>query len=379
MKVLLAVAMGKNLDELCQAMLGAPLHEIFDLYPEDVLIKYLNDLKDILEGRSIKSSYPSDETLIHILYLLVLRSKSLAHRFLTYLTKATSKTLSNLLDEELLRIAKSLGLNFKIDNRCDEYIIEFVDERGRSLTSCYRYSLPYYQYIEATLRLSKDLKWKFTNQYVKKGMVYLRDKRQVVRIIEEAMLKRTVDHLDKLITDNTVVEVLSRSIPEKLLDRIKALSNELAYYSTPLHNNTARSTSKEFESVNSKELKIESYEQLENLKPYFPPCIQQILDRLLEKTNLSHQERFALATFMINIGVELELLLELFKLAPDFNERIARYQIEHLAGLRGSRKKYLPYNCDTMKVMNLCVSECGVRNPLTYFYRQLRRVNKVKK
>jgi DNA primase large subunit len=76
-----------------------------------------------------------------------------------------------------------------------------------------------------------------------------------------------------------------------------------------------------------------------------------------------------LATFLINLDIPQNLIIDLFKRSPDFNERITRYQIEHLQGLKGSKKRYLTYNCDTMKALNMCKAECGIRNPLQYPYK----------
>jgi DNA primase large subunit len=56
---------------------------------------------------------------------------------------------------------------------------------------------------------------------------------------------------------------------------------------------------------------------------------------------------------------------------PDFNEKIARYQVEHIAGLRGSRTRYKPPSCQTMRSLGLCVEDgrlCPkwIKNPLEF-------------
>ena len=61
---------------------------------------------------------------------------------------------------------------------------------------------------------------------------------------------------------------------------------------------------------------------------------------------------------------------------PDFNERLTRYQVEHIAGGRGSRTKYIPPRCDTLRTHGVCPSMddiCReVRHPLAYYRRKLR-------
>jgi DNA primase large subunit len=95
----------------------------------------------------------------------------------------------------------------------------------------------------------------------------------------------------------------------------------------------------------------------------------RLLSRQVKGENLSHVERRTLATYLIVTGRSVDELMDMFKTSPDFNERVARYQLEHLAGLRGARKKYLPASCKTMKTYGLCFPDqwCdNIRNPLQY-------------
>ncbi|MEM1570427.1 MAG: hypothetical protein QXG56_06890, partial [Candidatus Bathyarchaeia archaeon] len=58
-----------------------------------------------------------------------------------------------------------------------------------------------------------------------------------------------------------------------------------------------------------------------------------------------------------------------------------RYQVEHIAGLRGSRTKYTPPKCETLKTHGLCVEGgrfCrGVKHPLSYYRRAIRRIGRI--
>ena len=66
----------------------------------------------------------------------------------------------------------------------------------------------------------------------------------------------------------------------------------------------------------------------------------------------------------------------MFRNMPDFNEKITRYQVEHLAGLRGSGKRYRTYSCEKMKSLGLCKADCGTRSPIQAYYRILSRMVK---
>lgn len=89
-------------------------------------------------------------------------------------------------------------------------------------------------------------------------------------------------------------------------------------------------------------------------KADFPPCIRDMISKLGRGENLTHQARFALTAFLLNAGWSEEQVLDLFRRAPDFNEKIASYQIFHIA-----KRKYRPPSCETMRNWGLCPGECG--------------------
>ncbi len=101
----------------------------------------------------------------------------------------------------------------------------------------------------------------------------------------------------------------------------------------------------------------------------FPPCMKELLKRAEEGENLPHEARFALASFLINIGWDVDKVVEVFSNVPDFDEDRTRYQVRHIAGLEGSGKRYRPPSCRKMKEWGLCVDgDCGVGSPLGYVF-----------
>jgi len=367
LKLPLLLALGIDLEEALQKTLGLELGEVLSTLPHEVVKRYIDNLKQILSRGKLDSALSDEEVAIHIACLVLMGSKRAVYRYSTILSKYFNHAyLANAPEEGLLKYAKLLGLNIIIDNGCRESVVELIDSTRRAIVSCYRYAIPYHQYIEATIRLSKDARWKFVNQYVKGGYVYLKERPRVSRILEEVFMNRLINAMDKLLRDDELRYHLQELGISQLCGDV---TEELTPQQVSFEN-------RESTHVQSYDLAIDSLDKLNIYVELFPPCMKRILDRLLNGENLSHQERFALATFLINIGTDLDVVLELFKHSPDFNERIARYQIEHLAGLRGSKKKYLPYSCKTMKVLNLCVSECGVKNPLSYFFKALKEVRR---
>ena len=109
--------------------------------------------------------------------------------------------------------------------------------------------------------------------------------------------------------------------------------------------------------------------KLDNSPLAFPPCISHALDEMAAGENLPHSARVMLATYMLAIGKNIEEIVSLFKNAPDYDERVSRYQVEHLAGERGSHVRYLVPSCAKLRNDGLCfaTSQCdGLINPVQF-------------
>lgn len=121
-------------------------------------------------------------------------------------------------------------------------------------------------------------------------------------------------------------------------------------------------------------LGIPKVSKVERPEDAYPPCIRAILEDALAGKNIPHSARFALASFLLQIGKSVDEVIDVFRAAPDFREDIARYQVEHIAGLRGSRTRYTPFKCDNMRSLGLCKWRCkGVKHPLQFYRLALRR------
>ncbi|MEM2057906.1 MAG: hypothetical protein QXO76_06645 [Thermoproteota archaeon] len=100
-----------------------------------------------------------------------------------------------------------------------------------------------------------------------------------------------------------------------------------------------------------------------------PPCIGRIIRRMENGENASHFERLVVATFMIARNRNIEEIIEFFSKQPDYKYSVTKYQVEHLAGIRGGGKKYSVPSCRTILTNGLCYPDeyCkGVKHPLRY-------------
>jgi len=101
----------------------------------------------------------------------------------------------------------------------------------------------------------------------------------------------------------------------------------------------------------------------------YPPCIKHAIEVLEKGENLPHSGRFLLGTYLLGVGKPIDQIAPLFKNAPDYNEKITMYQLNHLKGSSGSGTEYKCPSCERVKSKDLCfaTSDCdGIINPLQF-------------
>jgi len=315
------------------------------------LLRTIVSYGSISKGRGVGE----DEVLAFYSLLLgaiALGEKRLIRRIANAYSKEASKKLARTPLPTVVAIAKLLGLTAEISRNPPKLPIGI--RSGRVLYRVKPISIPVKQYLKiASKRLAKDPKYMLSNQIVSDGKVFL-DKEVFIRLLEEAIFEKIVELPGKIEFDVEKVRLF--------IDKYREVLEEYEWFKG---------------GTTSIESEVTGY-----IPAALPPCMELLINKLRAGENLSHHERFAVAAFLSNIGLDPDAILEFFKKAPDFNERIARYQIEHIAGLRGSRKKYLPYSCDTMKSLRICpVTEpCGRgKNPLAIYRYNVYLLKKRKK
>ncbi len=205
----------------------------------------------------------------------------------------------------------------------------------------FEFALHFKFYVRNSARIH-DLRWKLVNRVLTEGYVLL-PREDFARLLEEEVQGRVL---------------------EKTADATVALPDELARRVEPLRSM----------------LKARSQHLAADEMPHavmasaMPPCMRNLLSLLQTSKHISHMGRFAMAAFLLNIGTNEEDLLKMFKAFSDFDERIARYQVEHIAGKRGSRRKYTAPNCATMRTHGVCVNPdelcANITHPLSYYRRK---------
>ena len=95
----------------------------------------------------------------------------------------------------------------------------------------------------------------------------------------------------------------------------------------------------------------------------FPPCIRKMQRTLQAGENLSHSGRFALASFLHRVGADFETIVDAYRGAPDFDESVTRYQVEHITHHDGGLGYDTP-ECDTLRSHGLCARDGDPGAPL---------------
>ena len=186
--------------------------------------------------------------------------------------------------------------------------------------------------------------WKLVNQLLNRGMVFL-NQDKVVRLLQEEVKNRIEKRLEGSEIKNLpeaisfIVTKLTKLAQEKLGQQIEELPKVV-------------------------------------VQAAYPPCINALFESAKSNHHLSHIERFTLTSFLVNIGMSSDKVNELFKTFSDYNERLTLYQIEHIAGERGSATHYTPPQCSLLQTHGVCKNRddlCRqIYHPLAYYKRKQR-------
>jgi len=252
-------------------------------------------------------------------------------RFAVSESKRAYELLRDEPPEKLLHIAKG---TFAWDSR--------LIDRDLGGTH-FDFELHFKDYVRNAARIH-DLKWKLVNRVLSGGYVLL-PREDYARLLEEEVQARILER-----TSNG-----NLALPKELENHVEPLRAMLA--------------------ARARHLASEGMPRA-IVASAMPPCMKNLLSLLQSSKHISHMGRFAMAAFLLNIGTDEGELLKMFKAFSDFDERIARYQVEHIAGKRGSHRKYTAPNCNTMRTHGLCVNPdeiCAtITHPLTYYRRKAR-------
>ncbi len=230
--------------------------------------------------------------------------------------------------EKILAIAENFG--------CRIFTLN-----AEEIVTPYEFKIHFTDYLKNVANL-RDKKWKLVNRSLIQGNVYL-TKNETARLLSEEVRR----HIEKRLEIGDLPKM-----PQRIAETAEALKTL-----------TLEKVSKtEVEGI-PKTIRQEA----------FPPCITALYEAAQKGRHIPHIARFTLTSFLVNIGVPVESIIDLFRASSDFNERLTRYQVEHIAGERGSRTRYKPPKCQTLKTHGICVNSVelckAVSHPLGFYKR----------
>ncbi len=207
----------------------------------------------------------------------------------------------------------------------------------------YEFSLDFTNYLKNTTHL-REKKWKLVDRILKNGRVYITTN-ETARLLAEEVRRYIESRLETKDLPKFPPRIL------EIAEKIKKLSEE----------KIGKTETEDFPRVVT--------------ETAFPPCIQTLYQAFSSGRHLSHVGRFTLTSFLINIGMSSERVIEMFKNISDFNERMTRYQVEHIAGEKGSRTRYTTPKCETLRTHGVCTDPDRLcqqtRHPLGYYRKKL--------
>jgi DNA primase large subunit len=230
-------------------------------------------------------------------------------------------------------LAEASRIERLLHGESDEVLMHVVNDLGLKTwrTGEEIWVMHFTLYLHLTKRLATEPRWKLVNRMLDKGLVSL-TRPEVVRLVRE-----------------WVYENISQTKPTPV--------NWSPEEAKIIRETLQRRAAKTVAPAPSKE---------------WAPCMVALRNRVADA---SHFGLFALAAYMANKGYEVNEIVDVLRVRSDFDERIARYQVEHIAGQRGSRVKYRPPSCQSMKTHGLCIEDgkqCpnNIKNPTQYTNRQ---------
>lgn len=275
---------------------------------------------------------------VSIMLVTGVKDNALTERFALHEASTIFKYLQKEKNETILDIAQSFGWKIRETKQLPRpfamYFINYLKNATRG-------------------RLVHYPEWKLVNRQLHKGELFV-STREVCRLLQEEVKKYIEDIAREKIS----------KVPQNIQEVIDEIKSEFSKRKPHLS---------EFDKI----VKVKAEES------EYPPCISLFLDRAVKGQHLSHTERFTLVTYLLHQGVSIDGVIKIFANVADFKENKTRYQVEHLAGKRGSQTEYRPYNCSTLKTHGACPDPddpiCHtIKNPLTYHLRKKPTEGKVR-
>jgi DNA primase large subunit len=297
-------------------------------------------VQEALINRTVSAEVKADETEftilsfpIAVLFVSAINNDFLKRRFALVEARRAYEILKEEKDDD--KIVKIAQTSFKWKARVEKHIF-FLN-----LATYLRNSAG---------TLARDDRWKLVNKTIEYGEVFL-SKNEFARLLQEEVQKHIVKTIEGRGT--IVLKDVLRGAVDEISETLTQLRKEMRNEELP------------GKAVSSA----------------YPPCIKRLYELLLIGQHISHMGRFTLTSFLLTVGVEVNDLVKIFTDVSDFDQRQTRYQVEHIAGKKGSRTQYTPPKCSTLKTHGLCFHPDDIcetiTRPIDYYRKKIKHIKKI--
>ncbi|OIQ06149.1 MAG: hypothetical protein AUK59_00980 [Candidatus Altarchaeum sp. CG2_30_32_3053] len=228
--------------------------------------------------------------------------------------------------------AKSEGMLFEtfIKKENENVRTEILREILNFSRSQNRYVIYFADYLFYTKNL-KDGKLDLINRRMNNGLVEVNEN-ELITIARDILERKYAMTLN----------LSGVNLPEIIVEKAKLLKNEI----------------KKIEGEISPKISVRFKTNQE-----MPPSIARIIQKIENKENTNHNERFVLASFLLNKEIPVEEIKKIFAHSSNYDEKKTSYYLDYL-----SKRKYTCPSYTTMKSLGIMISEEEekFKNPLAY-------------
>ena len=301
--------------------------------------KILSIFKDAFNNLEIIQdfSFKDKELNIYIYWmlkilLLLLDNPIILNRIANLYSKNTKRLLEEYLDEnmvDLYWICRDLGYNV-------QYYETPINISNIEKTNL---GISFIDFVKLGENLRDD-KRKLVNNALSHGYVYI-TKKNLIRLLQEHVRNEFMEIKKK--SEDVHKEENRKTLEQNLLKipRFKEIFNKIKDLMVAQKVDVINDFSE-----------IINYKEGEEIIKFFPPCITAINAKIQENQNLKHDERLFLVFFLNALKYPIDQIIEIFKKLPDFDEKIARYQVEF-----AFKKGYIPHGCDKLETLGMCYKD----------------------
>lgn len=307
---------------------------LYDQYGDDINKRIESIFEDALNNLEIIQGYRADELNVYLYWFLkillyLLNNTNVTNRIANLYSKNTRKQLKEFRDEKmeyLYWICQDLGYNV-------QYYLDSVKISAIENTNL---SVHFIDFIKLSENLRDDYR-RLVNNALSHGNVFI-SKNQLIRLLQEHVRNEIIKFertQKKEINENDRIHL------EKSLTALPGFKDTFEKIKTLIKD-------KKMDLVNDYSETI-SYKEGENLSIFFPPCIKFIFSKVQQGQNLIHNERLFLVFFLNALEYPVDQIISIFTKLPDFDDKIARYQVEFAI-----KKGYSPHACEKLETLGMC-------------------------